>query len=111
MELSVFVFVISFVFVFVLDYSQYQTRELEEREMYFSEQLHLLEMGVRISGCSSSYISIYLIYPYISYISIYQVYPYILYTQWPYSKYLLAVSIKCNGSISPKVGGERGLGF
>merc|ERR1719237_1734193 len=25
-------------------------RELEEREMYFSEQLHLLEMGVRISG-------------------------------------------------------------
>ena len=25
-------------------------RELEEREMYFSEQLHLLEMGVKISG-------------------------------------------------------------
>ena len=54
MELAVFVFVFTFVFYCVgghnTQYQTIQTRELEEREMYFSEQLHLLEMGVRISG-------------------------------------------------------------
>ena len=56
-ELNICVFVFVFVYIctcifIILDYgdSQYQIRELEEREMYFSEQLHLLEMGVRISG-------------------------------------------------------------